>query len=379
MRVCDVVKNSVWYDPRVRKQLWEYFDRGIDTVCVGIMDARHNPAEVEKLPCNVRLAEVEGGTGRRKTVFGKILREIRSNRALCREMVATGADLIHANDLNALIPAYFASKKLKCRLIYDTHEIFVENPWVAGNPLSKFVWTFFERRLIHKVDLVVCVSRAAGEYLSKKYQIPAPMVVTNSIRACEIIADVPEKNEPKEVLNHGQFYEGRGYETMIRTAPLLTDLPDVKFVVRGLGPKEAELKKLAAEVNAPNFRLDPPVRVNELIPEASKAWLGVAITEPISINFELSVSNKLFEYAAAGLPVLMSDIPEHRYLNEQYRFGLILEDNTPEAIATAVKRFYADSEFYKQCAENARKMSGELCWEKSFSKLICVEKELCGA
>ena len=43
MRVCDVVKDSVWYDPRVRKQLWEYSGAGIDTVCIGVKDVRYDP------------------------------------------------------------------------------------------------------------------------------------------------------------------------------------------------------------------------------------------------------------------------------------------------------------------------------------------------
>ena len=38
MRVCDVVSNSVWYDPRVRKQIVEYMNNNVDIVCVGLKD-----------------------------------------------------------------------------------------------------------------------------------------------------------------------------------------------------------------------------------------------------------------------------------------------------------------------------------------------------
>lgn len=86
---------------------------------------------------------------------------------LCRLIVSTQADVIHANDLNALIPAYYASKKMKCRLIYDTHEIFLENPWINRNRVSKFIWGCFEKYIINKVDLVVSVSHAAADYLKK--------------------------------------------------------------------------------------------------------------------------------------------------------------------------------------------------------------------
>ena len=143
MRVCNVVKNSVWYDPRVRKQLYEYTRRGIEVVCVGVKDIRCDPKEVDKLPCKISLVDWNANNSFEKTLAGKILRELNSNQAISREIINAAPDLIHANDLNALIPAYFASKKLNCKLVYDTHEIFLENPWIARNKFIKFVWGLF--------------------------------------------------------------------------------------------------------------------------------------------------------------------------------------------------------------------------------------------
>ena len=72
----------------------------------------------------------------------------------------------------------------------------------------------------------------------------------------------------------------------------------------------------------------------------------------------------------------MSDIPEHRYLNEKYNFGIVIKYNTPECLAEAVKKLYFDKEFYNDCAENAKKMAEEINWENEFNKLIQLEKKL---
>ncbi|MBQ2383520.1 MAG: glycosyltransferase family 4 protein, partial [Oscillospiraceae bacterium] len=90
--------------------------------------------------------------------------------------------------------------------------------------------------------------------------------------------------------------------------------------------------------------------------------------------FRLSVSNKLFEYASAGIPVIMSDIPEHRYLNDKYHFGIILPENTPKAFAEAVIRLYTDRSLYDNCVEGARKLTREVNWETEFARLIAVER-----
>ena len=103
----------------------------------------------------------------------------------------------------------------------------------------------------------------------------------------------------------------------------------------------------------------------------------MAITEAISLNFELSVSNKLFEYAAAGLPVIMSDIPEHRYLNEKYRFGVILKSNSPQDVANAIKSLHDDKNLYNSCKTNAYVLAEQVNWETEFGRLVDFEKKVC--
>ena len=187
-----------------------------------------------------------------------------------------------------------------------------------------------------------------------------------------VISD--EKHEGFEILNHGQFYAGRGYDLMVEAAPLLKDLKDVRIAMRGFGPMEEQLHSRTHELGAENVIFYPKVLVQELIPEAAKSHVGVAITLPICLNFKMSVSNKLFEYAAAGLPVIMSDIPEHRYLNEKYGFGIIISDNSPKAFAEAVTRLYTDKAFCAKCVEGAKRMSREVNWETEFARLIEFEK-----
>ena len=220
---------------------------------------------------------------------------------------------------------------------------------------------------------MVCVSHAAADYFENKYSIEKPMVVTNcSLKAEKVISN--EKNDGFEILNHGQYYAGRGYDIIVDAVHFLKDYPEIKIALRGFGVMEEELREKAKKEGEEKVIFYPPVLVNELIPYASKSKVGVAITENTCLNFELSVSNKIFEYASAGLPVIMSDIPEHRYLNYKYNFGIILEKNTPECFAEAAIRLYTDKGFYNACAENAERLSEEVNWETEFSRLIEIER-----
>lgn len=378
MKVCDVVCNSVWYDPRVRKQITEYLNQGVELSCVGYKCSRYDKDKIKQLFCRTDIAEInENYIGSGKSIWIMIKREFAKPYAIYKTIITHKPEVIHANDLDALIPSYFATKKLKCKLIYDSHEVNTENSYYIDKRWYAAILRLLEKHICNSkyLDKMVCVSNAAAEYFRDEYKIEKPMVVTNcSLKAEQCISQ--EKNPGFEVLNHGQFYEGRGYDIMAEAIPLLKDYPEIKLAVRGFGKLEDALHKRVEELGGNNFVFYPKVLVQELIPEASKSKVGVAITEAICLNFKLSVSNKLFEYASAGLPVIMSDIHEHRYLNDKYQFGVIIPENTPEAFAQAVIKLYSDKDFYEKCAQNAKKLSDEVNWENEFGKLIEAERDL---
>lgn len=378
MKVCDVVINSVWHDPRVRKQIAEYLRRGMEVVAVGLKCPRHDEEKVASMPCKTTVVQIDSRyDGKQHNVFRKLKRTYLRYRVVRDAIVAEKPDVIHANDLNALLPAFAAARKLKCKLIYDSHEVWVENNFFK-NPLIKWGMRTAERYMVKRADRMVCVSHAAAEYFSKLYKIPMPMVVTNCSLEKEMIDPITvQKNPGFEVLNHGQFYAERGFEQMIEACPLLKAYPEIRMAIRGFGLIEKQLHDMADKLeNKEQVLFYPPVTVQELIPVAAKSHVGVAVTVPFCLNFKLSISNRLFEYASAGLPVIMSDIPEHRYLNEKYEFGIVLQDNSPEVFADAVIRLYEDKALYQKLAENALKMSREVNWEQEFSRLIEAEEAL---
>lgn len=371
MKVCDVVLNSVWYDPRVRKQIVEYMNQGVEVCCVGFMDAKYDPEKVALVPCETVLTQLDEKYRKPLSKIEVLFKEFNCVKKFREAIIAQNPDVIHANDLNTLTAACQAAKKLGCKVVYDSHEICVENNHLKG--IYKMLNALCEKVFIKRIDKMVCVSHAAADYFEKKYGIEKPMVITNcSLKAEKVVAK--DKNDGFEVLNHGQYYAGRGYDILVEALPLLREKSEIKIAFRGYGSMEEQLRARAKELGDDNIIFYPPVHVSELIPSASKSMVGVAITEATCLNFKLSVSNKLFEYASAGLPVIMSDIPEHRYLNEKYNFGIVLSENTPECFAEAVLKLYEDKDLYNLCAENAEKMSNEINWETEFSRLIDIER-----
>jgi glycosyltransferase involved in cell wall biosynthesis len=377
LKVTMIVRNSVWYDPRVRRAAETAMEAGIDITVIGLKEERYEKNRIDELSFKTIIVDADLSLQRGDiSIYKKIKREIISNFKLIKACIKTNPNVIHAHDLDALPIAYLASKKTNAGIIFDSHEIFCENNRIRESKIKYTFWKMVEHFLIKRVNSVVSVSNAAAKKLSEIYQIKEPVVVTNAAKKIPNSKLMLKATEKFEVLTHGKFYKGRGYETFVRTASLLSEYRDIKMILRGLGPLEKDLHKIAYESNVGgNLSFDPPVLVNEMVPYAARSHVGVAITEPININFTYTVSNKLFEYITAGLPVIMSDVPEHRYLNEKYNFGIIMDENTPECLAKSILKLYENKSLYYTLAENAKQTAKVLNWESEFEKMLNLYKE----
>ena len=100
------------------------------------------------------------------------------------------------------------------------------------------------------------------------------------------------------------------------------------------------------------------------------------LTQPVNLNNLYSVTNKVFENMQAGLPAILSDVPEHRYLVSKYGIGLIVDNVSPTDVAQAIMKLRDDKNLYEEIRNNVSIAAQELCWEKEGMKLINKYKEL---
>ena len=128
MKICDIVLNSIWFDPRVRKQITEYLNQGEDITVIGVKCVRYDESKIASIPCKTLIAKINEKFERKQNNFlRKIIRICLNTLSIKNAIINEKPDVIHANDLVALLPAYMAKKKLGCVLIYDSHEINTEN------------------------------------------------------------------------------------------------------------------------------------------------------------------------------------------------------------------------------------------------------------
>jgi len=86
------------------------------------------------------------------------------------------------------------------------------------------------------------------------------------------------------------------------------------------------------------------------------------IAESSRQNMLHGPSGKIFNYLAAGLPVIALDIPGFKIIND-YAAGVLLKEPTPENIDKAIEQIRSS---YNNYSANAKKAAKDYCFKKDF-------------
>lgn len=295
-------------------------------------------------------------------------------------------DIYHANDLNTLPVAWWAARQSGAKLVYDSHELYVEkNKKKKSSRVGKFLLSKLEAFLIRRADAVMTVNESIADELSQRYLIKTPTVVMNApSRSNGVIkSDVNLlrdalgiKPDYYMLLYLGFLTFNRGIEKMIQS---LEYLPKCHLVLMGYGTDwyKKQLRDLILK-NGVESRVSffGPVPPDEVIKYAAGADLGVAPIENACLSYYYCSPNKVFEYINAGLAVVASDFPELKRVINKHEIGCTFDPDEPRDIARAVEYIFEDPERWRRMKQNTIAASNCYNWENESEKFLSLYKTI---
>lgn len=257
----------------------------------------------------------------------------------------------------------------KVKVIYDTHELETETYGLIG--LRKRLSEIVERNLIKFVDQIFVVGeRIANEY-AIKYNIKRPTVVLNcpnytKVNHSNFFRDKFSIEESALIfLYQGVLSEGRGISLILDA---FSSLNTKKYVVIFLGYGALEDKIKHFSLNHENIHFHKAVHPDEIIKFTASADIGLSLIEGDCLSYQYCLPNKLFEYIMAGLPVVVTDLPEMKKIVEMNRIGYILKNNTTSSLIRLIKNI--NSENRNEFKNNTANVAMIYNWEKQENSII---------
>jgi glycosyltransferase involved in cell wall biosynthesis len=322
-------------------------------------------------------ASAEGaGSGTRPSLGGAvrdlaaIAMLLRNNIGVFKQFRGIGAGLVHANDLNVLPAAFLLARYWRAPLLYDSHELWVALD-VSWSPFRRRLYGMLERAIIRRVDATITVNGAIAGELASRYGIARPAVVMNCPEVTASATSAADQDPPAEVdlpaagnssigderplrvIYQGMLNANRG---LIEAIDAVAGVEGVELAIRGPGALRDVLQQhIEARGLGGRACLLPPVPMHDLVSALDGFAVGLVPYLPVGMNNLLCSPNKLFEYMAAGLAVVCSDLPVLREIVESADCGLLYAPGDREALATALRTLAGDPALLARLRANARR------------------------
>jgi glycosyltransferase involved in cell wall biosynthesis len=158
---------------------------------------------------------------------------------------------------------------------------------------------------------------------------------------------------------------------VLEAAKLLKDIPatpEVMVTFLGDGKEKPALQKQAAEMGLSNVLFLPPVPKAEMAAALAGADACLAILKPID-EYKTTYPNKVFDYMAAGRPVVLAIDGVIRQVVESAQCGVFAKPGDPAALARAIRQLAAD-----RGASRRMGLAGRAYLEQHFSRAAVAEK-----
>lgn len=269
------------------------------------------------------------------------------------------AEIYHLHDPELLLIAPFLKRKGK-KVIFDSHETYYLQirekeyiPLVFRKILARLYWVV-ETVVIKKIDAVISPGTVQGKNPFKG-RTKRVTYINNVPKLEELGVEVTDANikEENAICYVGSLTVDRGITNLVKAAYQA----NVTLYLAGIfSPNTYEQDLMEMEEYRAVKYLGFLDR-REIYDLYSKVCIGMCTLLPVGqYNKGDNLPTKVYEYMAAGLPVILSDFPYNKKMMEKYRFGEIVDPEDINEIADKIKKLLSDKSVQKEAGENGKKI-----------------------
>lgn len=325
--------------------------------------------DVTLIACsNTAFEDVKNGVKRISLyvpVKNRLQRMIKRTSAVYKKALEVDADIYHFHDPE-LLPIGLKLKRKGKKIIFDSHEFYGEQilykhyiPFLLRSFIAS-VYMGYEKYVCKRIDAVIQVCTLNG----KDY-------FNNRAKISEFITNAPVKNsssyhenrlpceERDKVIHIGSLTHSRGITHLIEAAAK----SKISLILAGhfASPEYHEQLKCNPAYPAVDYRgYLTSIQINEVL---CQAYAGISTLLHIGQYPKIDTfPTKVYDYMAAGLPVILSDTQYAKRINEKHNIGICVNPENVEEISNAIL-------FLKENKTMAKEMglNGRMAFEKEFN------------
>jgi glycosyltransferase involved in cell wall biosynthesis len=291
-------------------------------------------------------------------------------------------NLVHCHDFDTLLAGLSWGRRRGIPVIYDAHEHYAElvTPRLKG-PARRLLPGLIrrvERYAARRATAIITVDETLGSY----YRSLNRRVLVLGHYPSRRLVDVPVQVFTRPELNllyHGRLSQDRGLESYLEILRLLrrAGVPADLHIAGAFTPKsDYELLLHFEPVLQQYIHQHNWVPYDHLPGLLTGADCGLALLQPLP-RFLDALPVKMFEYMAAGLPVLASDFPAIRQVVEEAHCGALLAPDQPQQAAALLQSWWENPRVPQSLGRNGyQSVQERYNWETLGDRLVALYQTL---
>jgi len=305
-----------------------------------------------------------------KAVLMQVLIARYRDRAFVDFVVKLNPCIVHCHDITTLHAGVIIKKKTGAKLIYDAHEYYEGSAGLS--PTRKNLFKLIHLKCCYFVDTFFVVNKSIACLYKKEYKkFVDPIVIMNAVNIPpfseydgRLHKAAGVSSDKKIILFQGGYSKFRGLDKLIDCACYFPD--DWVLVLMGWGMLESSLREqvesysreLGREIAV---RFIPAAPQEDLMLWTQGAEVGVILYENNGINHKYCTPNKLWEFPAAGVPIIVSPRVEMEAIVNKYEHGVVIKEPFDHVeLNKVIYTIIENKEVYKK---NCLKFMKENSWD----------------
>jgi len=313
--------------------------------------------------------------GIKRKFNNRICRMLFMTRLIYKQALAVDADIYHFHDPE-LLPYGLKLKRKNKIVIYDSHEDvprqILAKTWipVKARAFVAKVYECYEKRIAKKLDYIITATDHI-EKIFKKYGCRS-----GAIKNYPLLSDIRCENEDymkrKRVLCYaGGITEQRGITQLVQ----MMEHIDAELQIAGkIEPEyKKKLEKMPGWSKVKFLGYLNRLEINKLY---NRSLIGIVVLKDTP-NHRDSLPIKMFEYMAAGIPIISSDFPVWQEIIDASQCGVVVNPEDIYQIERAIRYLLGNREVAYKMGQNGRSV---ICqkynWSVEEKKLLEIYSQL---
>jgi glycosyltransferase involved in cell wall biosynthesis len=262
------------------------------------------------------------------------------------------------------VTAWALARLKRAKFLFEVRDLwpaFAIAVEVLKNRLLIRLSEWLERFLYRKADLVMVNSPGFREHVVQRGARRIALIPNGADISMfhpeldgQAIRNKFELSDKFVVLYAGAHGLSNDLGVVLEAASLLKDRSDIRLVLLGDGKDKPKLQDQAAALGLSNLLFLPPVPKEDMAQALAAADACIAILKPVEM-YKSVYPNKVFDYMAAGRPVILAIDGVIREVVEEAQAGIFVQPGNPQAMAEAIQQLADLPDKGRQMGLNARK------------------------